>query len=557
RAEKRKPLLKEMREIEKLLFSARPGKLTRSDMRNVSFKFYRETWDKLPDFDMFKPEETGIVPGDWFDISKASRKVSFGYTFEGDLVVDKPGKYTFHLNSDDGSELFIDNKSILKYDGIHGMDKTHKKAINLKEGVHKIRLHYFQKEHSLGLYVAWSAGNKNKDLRPLTKPEKGSINIDKIMKNRNKAIALLGKEKYDRYKTLENELNQLASIQPVEYVLSVKEHGSQAKDTFILRRGNAHSIGPKVEPHYPVILTDEKPIIKPQENSSGRRLALAKWLVEKNPLTARVMANRIWQYHFGRGIVKSPNDFGMMGEKPTHPQLLEYLAVNFKENGWSIKKLHKLIMTSSTYRMNSGYNDKSFQTDPSNDLFWRFNMRRLTSEEIRDSILQVMGKLDKTYGGPSVYPHVGQESLASQSSRKWKENTPESHQFRRSVYTFQMRSLIFPLNEAFDSANTDSTCAVRFTTTTPSQALTMMNSELLNKSAELMAQTVREKAGADIESQLHYLWPQVTGKDITPDQIKTAKAFITKLKSLKASDEKALQQLCLIMLNLNEFIYLD
>ena len=184
-------------------------------------------------------------------------------------------------------------------------------------------------------------------------------------------------------------------------------------------------------------------------------------------------------------------------------------------------------------------------------------MRRLTSEEIRDSILQVMGKLDKTYGGPSVFPHISQESLASQSSRKWTENTDESHQYRRSVYTFQMRSLIFPLNEAFDSANTDTSCAVRFATTTPSQALTMMNSELVNKSAELMAQSVREKAGADVTAQLHYLWPQVTGRDLANDQIKTAKAFLAKMKSLNASDEKALHQLCLIMLNLNEFIYLD
>ena len=556
RAKLREPILNKMKEIEQLIADSSPEKSIHSDMRNVTFKFYRETWDKLPDFDMFRPEETGTVPGNWFDISKASRKVSFGYVFEGDLSVSAPGSYEFYLNSDDGAELFINNKSLIKYDGIHGMHKLHKKAVNLKKGVHKIRLHYFQKEHGYGLYAAWRVKGRGKP-KTLTPPDAKSINPVTVLKNRNKSISLIGKEKYEEYKKLEAKLNSLQDISPTQYVLSVREFGNQPKDTFILRRGNAHVIGPKVEPHFPEILTDKKPVFKPTENSTGRRLALAKWIVEENPMTPRVMANRIWQYHFGRGIVKSPNDFGMMGEKPTHPQLLEYLAVTFKENGWSIKKLHKLIMTSATYKMSSKYNDVAFQKDPDNNLFWRFNMRRLTSEEIRDSILQVMGKLDRTYGGPSVYPHISEESLASQSSRKWKENTPESHQYRRSVYTFQMRSLLFPLNEAFDSANTDASCAVRFATTTPSQALTMMNGELINKSAELMAQNVLENAGDDITAQVRYLWPQATGHLPKDDQIKTAKAFILKMRQLGSSKEKSLQQLCLIILNLNEFIYLD
>ena len=191
-----------------------------------------------------------------------------------------------------------------------------------------------------------------------------------------------------------------------------------------------------------------------------------------------------------------------------------------------------------------------------NDLFWRFNMRRLTGEELRDSILAVIGKLDLSHGGPSVFPTVSREVLAGQSTIKWK-NGPEPHQYRRSVYTFQMRSLIYPLVESFDAASPDSSCAVRFQTTLPTQALTMINSELLNKAAEQMAQNIRQQAGAKLPDQVRSLWTRVTGRQINDSQLKTAKDFMAKMKTLKANDQKALQQLCLIMLNLNEFVYLD
>ena len=552
--ELRAPLLAEKQKLESIILSSSADKLISSDLTNVTFKFYRETWDKLPDFDMFKAETVGKVPGNWFDISLATRNVSFGFVFEGDLFVDTDGRYDFVLDSDDGSELFIDNKSVLKFDGIHSMGSPKKTKVNLLKGTHKVRLHYFQKEHGLGLSLKWGT---NRGLKPLSKPTKNTINIAKIIKNTSKAKKLMGDKNFARYKQIQAELRKLKNVNPAEYVLSVKEHGTQAKDTFILRRGSAHSIGPKVEPHFPTILTNEKPKVTPTKNTSGRRLAFAKWLVEENPLTARVMANRIWQYHFGRGIVKSPNNFGMMGDAPTHPQLLNYLAATFKENNWSIKKMHKLIMTSAAYQMSSKQNPVAYEKDPANNLFWRFDMRRLTGEEIRDSILQVMGKLDKTYGGPSVFPKVSSEVLAGQSKVKWTLNTPESHQYRRSIYTFQMRSLIYPLIESFDAATPDATCDVRFITTQPTQALTMMNSDLLNKSAELMSHNVRENAGSQLDKQMAYLWEQVTGHKVKQSDIDIAKNFISKMKANGASEEKSLQQLCLIMLNLNEFIYLD
>lgn len=558
RAAQRAPLLKEMKDIEQILVNNFSPDSAASSMKNVTFKFYRETWDKLPDFDMFRPETVGSVPGNWFDISLATRNRSFGFVFEGEIYVDNQGSYDFELNSDDGAELFINDESIIKYDGIHGMSKLHTKKVNLTKGSHKIRLHYFQKEGGLGLHVAWGVKKgRYAGMKMLSKPKKDTINVAKLMRQPNTAKKIIGEKNYKRYQQLKKELAKLNDIKPAEYVLSVRENSNKPKETFLLRRGSAHSIGPKIEPHFPTILTDKKPLIKPTSKSSGRRLAWAKWLVEENPLTSRVMANRIWQHHFGRGIVRTPNDFGMMGDAPTHPQLLNYLAATFMENGWSIKKMHKLIMLSNAYQMNSSVNDFAYEKDTNNDLFWRFDMRRLTGEEIRDSILQVIGKLDRTYGGPSVFPEVSKEVLAGQSKVKWTLNTPESHQYRRSVYTFQMRSLIYPLIESFDAATPDATCDVRFVTTQPTQALTMLNSDLLNRSAELLAQNIREEVGNDLNAQMQTLWERVTGNPVKFDQIKVARDFMSKMKNAGSTDEKSLQQLCLIMLNLNEFIYLD
>jgi mono/diheme cytochrome c family protein len=550
---KRQVTIDEMRRIEKTLTDKREV-AQKSDIQNLKFKFYRDTWLKLPDFDMHKAEEQGSMPNNFFDISNASRKTAFGYVFEGELIVPKTTEYTFNLNSDDGSELFIAGKSIIKFDGIHGFSRQSKsKTIHLTKGIHKIKLTYFQNEQGLGLKVSWQ--QKDGWFRPLSSSGPApKVNFRKLLNNEGRK--LLGEKTFKRYKALEKNLKALKPASSGQKVLSVREKGKVAPDTFVFRRGNPHSPADKVEPHYPIVLTDTKPNIKATTNSSGRRLAFAKWLVDENPQTARVMANRIWQFHFGRGIVRTTNNFGNQGDRPTHPALLEYIAASFKENDWSIKKLHKLIMTSATYKMSSKGNEDYLIKDPANDLFWRFNMRRLTGEEIRDSILATIGKLDLTYGGKSVFPTVSKEVLAGQSKVKWR-NGPEPDQYRRSIYTFQMRSLIFPLVESFDAATTDSSCAVRFQTTLPTQALTMMNGELLNQSAELMAQNVRESAGTDLQAQLGYLWSRVTGKKISPSQVQTGLAFMKKIKTLGASDEKSLQQLCLIVLNLNEFIYLD
>ena len=221
--------------------------------------------------------------------------------------------------------------------------------------------------------------------------------------------------------------------------------------------------------------------------------------------------------------------------------------------------MHKHIMLSSTYQMSSTANKKALELDPRNDLFWRFNMRRLTSEEVRDSILAATGKLKLNYGGPSVYPKISKEVLDGQSKVTWKvglANNPD-HQNRRSVYTFTKRSLILPVIESFDGATTDTSCAVRFETTTPTQSLSMLNSDFINEAAEDFYQRLKKEAGNDEIARIKLAWQLITASEASLNEIKTAQDFINAFTKQNGSQDKAWQQFCLIMLNLNEFIYLD
>src|SRR5262249_7918163 len=236
---------------------------------------------------------------------------------------------------------------------------------------------------------------------------------------------------------------------PVELALAVTEASPKAPETFVLLRGNPHVKGPKVEPEFPLIFDAPAPVLPeppPSARSSGRRLGLANRVASRdNPLTARVMANRLWQYHFGRGIVRSPNNFGLQGDRPTHPELLDRLASELIAKGWRLKSIHRLIVTSSAYRMSSRGNERALAADPTNDRFWRFDMRRLTAEEIRDSILAVSGNLNLKMFGPGIYPEIPKEVLAGQSmpGRGWGKSSPEE-QARRSVYIHVKRSLLYP-----------------------------------------------------------------------------------------------------------------
>jgi hypothetical protein len=378
---------------------------------------------------------------------------------------------------------------------------------------------------------------------------------------RKHANRLMGKDLYNQYKNKMRELGRHLPTKPKsDYykALSVSEEGEQV--TKILRRGNPALEGEEVFPSFPAVLSPPEPVIQKLPESSGRRTALAKWIGSKdNPISARVMVNRIWQYHFGRGIVRSSSDFGYQGDLPTHPKLLDWLAIQFTESGWDIKAMHRLIMNSDAYKRSSMPNDQALAQDPLNHSFWRYEMRRLTSEEVRDSVLNACGTINLEMGGQSVTPPVPDIILAGSSvkGKGWGACTPEQAN-RRSVYVKVMRSMQMPLLINHDMADTDSTCPVRFNTTVPTQALNMLNGKFMNDSAKSFANRLRTEAGKELNRQVEHALKLVFSRNPHKNEINAGVEMMKNMKKkFSLSEEEALDRFALLALNLNEFVYLD
>lgn len=377
---------------------------------------------------------------------------------------------------------------------------------------------------------------------------------------------VLSEGQFLEYRGLTEERDRLRRTPPkgLEMALCVTERAGAVAATHVLMRGNPHAKGEEVQPGFPSVLSPPEPsIVSPGvgAETSGRRLALARWIASsENPLTARVIANRVWQRHFGRGIVRSPNNFGYMGDPPTHPELLDYLASELVGNGWRLKALHKQILMSSTYRMSSTPSAKALAKDPANDLLQRFDMRRLDAEEIRDSILWANGSLDlKTMYGPSVYPEMPAEALAGQSipGYGWRKATA-ADETRRAVYIHVKRSLPVPMLASFDSADTDFTCPVRFATTQPTQALGLLNSVWIHKQAARFAEGLLKQAFAGESDRVRVALTRVLQRNPARAEVERGIELIRSLREEHgASEEEALKQFCVVALSLNEFVYLD
>jgi hypothetical protein len=276
-------------------------------------------------------------------------------------------------------------------------------------------------------------------------------------------------------------------------------------------------------------------------------------------LTARVIANRVWQHHFGRGLVRSPNNFGGLGEPPTHPELLDFLALWLVDHNWQLKPFHRLIMTSNAYRMSSAANEKALAMDPANDLMWRFDMRRLGAEEIRDAALATSGKLNTAMFGPGFYPKLSDEVLVTQSrpGDGWGESTPEERA-RRSVYIHVKRSLLTPMLTAFDFPDVDASCEARFVTTQPGQALTMLHSDFMNEQAGKFTERVMAEAGKTLADQVAYAMRIALQRPATDEEIADGLNLLQQLTNQRdLAPHDALRYWCLTVLNLNEFCYLD
>jgi len=373
----------------------------------------------------------------------------------------------------------------------------------------------------------------------------------------------LGGEAEARYVALHA---QLAALRPPDWkgetVLAVREMKT-VPETHVMIRGSPHALGDKVEPIVPLIAArfGTEPAVAPAHGeSAGRRLALANWIVDpRNGLAWRTIANRLWQHHFGAGICPTPSDFGRLGEQPTHPELLDWLAATMVEQGGSLKAMHRLMMTSAAYRMSSVAGDDALAKDAPNELLTRFRMRRLSAEELRDSMLVANGTLNPAMGGPPVLPPLPKEVLetSSRPNEVWPLTDRESWT-RRSLYIKLKRSLQHPLMSSFDLADLDSPCPVRFATVVPTQSLSMMNGVLTNEEAATLARRVEREFPGDRRGQIVRARELASGRTPGAKEVDEALAFLDEVQKQEGlSPEKAMDSLCLVLFNLNEFLYID
>jgi hypothetical protein len=333
---------------------------------------------------------------------------------------------------------------------------------------------------------------------------------------------------------------------------NVLAHEEIVPETHILIKGDYRNKGEKVEPGYlsalhpgPAINEPKGVLFVPQ-----RRKALALWLTSPaNPLLARVMVNRIWRGHFGEGIVRTPNDFGRQGESPTHPELLDWLAAEFAERGWSIKQMHRLMMLSNTYRSASIADKDALKGDPENRLFSRMNRRRLDGDSIRDTILAVSGSLNLKMGGMGIIPPLTKEELlAARMPYLWPAHPDPAEHNRRSVYLQMKRSMTLPMLQIFDAPDTATSCPKRETSTVAPQALALMNSDFTQAQAEQFASRIRKQAGENPDAQVEAGWRWAFGRPPSDEERNTALAYMSR---------NSLPRLCLLMFNMSELIYVD
>lgn len=426
-------------------------------------------------------------------------------------------------------------------------------------------LAYFRSIDGYGLH---KTGGGGRGTGRITRPLADERTIARWESSKAAAIASL-KEKF-RNASEEAHRKKLAAAilkletgreTPFGHALAVYE--DIVKPTFVLRRGEASAPTKEVTPGIPEIFGVGSPAIEPPHKgkSSGRRTAMARWITDpSNPLTARVAVNRLWQHHFGRGLVSTPDDFGRTGEMPTHPELLDHLAADFMAGGWRFKRMHKRIVMSRAYRMASRADDStSLAADEANSLFWRQNPRRLEAESVRDAILAFSGSLNPKMGGPGIFPEVPNEALDSQDgARKGWPLSPSEERDRRSVYIFVKRSLTPPLLELFDSPSTAAPVGRRSVTTVAPQALTLLHDGFVHVQSQRLATRVSDRAGAKIEDRIVEAFRLVLQRRPTEKEAFAARAFLEASSGsgpITADDRLAL--FCAALLNLNEVIYVD
>ncbi len=355
---------------------------------------------------------------------------------------------------------------------------------------------------------------------------------------------------------------ELQLPRPPARAMAMTEPGGPIPETHILRRGNIKDKRQTVLPHPPTILVaamgDFQPtnrVVPPdQEKTSGRRLSLARWMtVTNNPLVARVIVNRLWQHHFGRGLVATSSDFGVRGERPSDPDLLDWLAGELIRNGWHLKPIHRLMVTSEAYRRQSAIEaDGSLAKDPGNQYWARMNRRRMEAEALRDSILAVSGRLNPKAGGPGVHidlePEVRSLIFTEQEVVDlWPTDPDPSERNRRSVYVYRKRNVHYPLFDAFDAPDALTPCPVRPVSTHAPQALVLMNSRFAWASAHAFAETLKNSA-SDTNDRIRVAFERCFARSPTDSEMNNARRFLD-------GNPNGWTDFSLALMNSNEFAY--
>jgi len=348
----------------------------------------------------------------------------------------------------------------------------------------------------------------------------------------SKGLADEVKKTDEGYKERESNFRVLDRRKPKVTSTLVMRDAAKPRESYVHIGGEFTRKGIPVTPGVPAVL--------PGLDKAVNRLDLAKWLVDrKNPITARVTVNRLWQRYFGKGLVDTENDFGLQGDRPTHPELLDWLASEFMDRGWSQKQLHRLIVTSAAYRQASKFREDAAKADPDNRLLHRQSRLRLDAETIRDVSLLTSGLLSRKTGGPSVFPPIpAGATKVTQVDREWKTSTGEDR-YRRGLYTFSQRSALHPSLAIFDAPDGVVSCTRRIRSNTPLQALNLMNDEASVEFAHAFAKRVQDKG-------LDYGWQLALGRKPTPVESDRVKTFLGQKQEWLA--------VARALLNLDEFM---
>lgn len=354
-----------------------------------------------------------------------------------------------------------------------------------------------------------------------------------------------------------------------------REHPALLKPVHLLDRGELQHPAEERPAALPAALAQVTKSPATLTDPFTARMQFAKWLTrDDHPLTARVMVNRIWQWHFGTGLVATPNDFGYMGDPPSHPELLDWLASEFTANDWSIKAMHRLILNSAVYRQSSRFgSERHLETDPDNRLLWRMNRRRLEAEALWDAVHSASGTINLSLGGPPVVPPLADDEAASLRDRwHWVVTADSSQHTRRGLYLLVRRNFRFPMFQVFDAPVTSQSCPIREVTTVAPQALWGLNSRSVFRQAMEMAGRVVNESGSDPAAQVERAWTLALSRPPRDDERQAALELLQtlaadgatpltnppdSLTAVSPEHAQALAKLCLTLFNLSEFSFVD